>query len=175
MERLTDQFGRHLHYLRISLSYRCNFRCIYCMPPEGIKLLPRAEVLTLEEIDRLARIFVSLGVNKIRLTGGEPLLRKRIVYLVSSLSRLDGLGELGLTTNGSFLATLAAPLKEAGLNTVNVSLDSLDRQRFARITLRDELPEVLSGVTRALEAGLEVKINAVALSDLTREEVIHFF
>ncbi|MBI2340933.1 MAG: GTP 3',8-cyclase MoaA [Deltaproteobacteria bacterium] len=174
MTVLHDSYARNLTYLRISLTDRCNFRCVYCMPPEGIKLLPRAEVLTLEEIERLARIFVSLGVNKIRLTGGEPLLRKRIVYLVSSLSRFDGLRELGLTTNGSFLADLAFPLKEAGLNTVNVSLDSLNRERFARITLRDELPEVLSGVTRALEAGLAVKINAVALSDLTRDEVVHF-
>ncbi|MBI4411954.1 MAG: GTP 3',8-cyclase MoaA [Deltaproteobacteria bacterium] len=174
MERLTDQFGRSLHYLRISLTDRCNFRCVYCMPPEGISLLPRAEVLRIDEFERLARIFVSLGINKIRLTGGEPLLRHKIVALVAALSHIDGLNELGLTTNGSLLAPLAQPLKEAGLASVNVSLDSLDPERFSRITLRDEFPVVLEGIGQALKAGLKVKINVVVLDSLTKEEVIAF-
>lgn len=174
MEHLADQYSRRLSYLRISLTDRCNFRCVYCMPPEGIQLLPRAEVLTLEEIERLARLFVSLGVRKIRLTGGEPLLRKRIVYLISSLAHLEGLNEIGLTTNGSFLAPLASELKAAGLATVNVSLDSLDRERFAKITLRDELPQVIEGIRSALQAGLKVKINVVVLDDFTPREMIGF-
>lgn len=171
---LIDSYNRQLTYLRISLTDRCNFRCVYCMPPEGISLLPREEVLRMEEFEQLGRIFVSLGVNKIRLTGGEPLLRKKIVSLVASLSSLPGLSEIGLTTNGSFLAPLALPLKEAGLTSVNVSLDSLSRLRFHKVTLKDEFDEVIYGITRAVEVGLKVKVNVVALSDLTQKEVGDF-
>lgn len=174
MNHLTDQFGRYLHYLRISLTDRCNFRCTYCMPPEGISLLPREDVLRLEEFERLVRVFVSLGVDKVRLTGGEPLLRKKIIALVASLARIDGLTDVCLTTNGSLLAPLADELKQAGLKGVNVSLDSLDPKRFSRITLRDEFPKVMEGITQALKVGLKVKLNVVALSDLGKNEVISF-
>ena len=171
---ITDSFGRHLAYLRISLTDRCNFRCLYCLPPEGVSLVPREELLTLEEIERLSRIFVSLGVTKIRLTGGEPLLRKRVVSLVAALSGIEGLIHLTMTTNGSLLAPLAGDLKEAGLGSINISLDSLSRIRFARITRSDHWHEVMYGITQALSAGLAVKINVVAVSDLSREEVLNF-
>lgn len=174
MTRLADSYHRRLNYLRISLTDRCNFRCVYCMPPEGINLLPRSEVLTIEEIEKLVRIFVSLGVTRVRLTGGEPLLRKKIVGLINSLSRLEGLTDLNLTTNGFLLAPMATFLKEAGLTGVNISLDSLDRERFKKIALYDGLEQVKSSVARSLTAGLKVKINTVALADLSRREVRQF-
>lgn len=171
---LIDSYNRKLDYLRISLTDRCNFRCTYCMPPEGISLLPKDDILSLEELERLARIFVLLGTRKIRLTGGEPLLRKGIVSLVANLSQLSGLNELGLTTNGSLLAPLVQPLKEAGLNSVNISLDSLNRLRFQHVTRVDAFEEVFNGIQTSLAAGLKVKINAVAMNDLGEREVKGF-
>lgn len=172
--KLIDSFNRTLDYLRISLTDRCNFRCLYCMPPEGIPLLPKQDILTIEEFERLTRIFASLGVRKIRLTGGEPLLRKKIVALTSALSHIEEIDEVNLTTNGSLLAPLPTVLKEAGLHGVNVSLDSLSRIRFQKITRADELFEVTYGITEALKAGLKVKLNVVALNDLSKKEVLSF-
>lgn len=174
MTKLTDSHGRSFNYLRVSLTDRCNFRCLYCMPPEGISLHPRKDILRIEEIEKLIRIFVSLGVDRVRLTGGEPLLRKKIVSLVAALSHIEGLSEVNLTTNGALLAPLAASFKEAGLSGINVSLDSLNRARFKKITLRDELNEVLYGITKAAQAGLKLKINVVALSDMTQKEFLSF-
>lgn len=174
MTCLVDSYNRRLDYLRISLTDRCNFRCLYCMPPEGIPLLPKKDILSIEEIEKLVRIFVSLGVSRVRLTGGEPLLRKKIIGLVDSLSRVGGLTDINLTTNGSLLAPMAASLKEAGLTGVNISLDSLDRQRFKKIALYDGLDSVVSGLVQSLTVGLKVKINVVALADLAREEVKNF-
>lgn len=164
---VQDQFNRPFRDLRISVTDRCNFRCPYCMPAEifgdRYEFLPRSELLTFEEIARLARLFVKLGVRKIRLTGGEPLLRSGLEQLVALLARIDGVQDLALTTNGYFLASKAAALKEAGLKRVTVSLDSLDEEVFKRMNGRGYSPDrVLRGIQKAEEVGLQpIKINAV--------------
>ncbi|HEX4635025.1 MAG TPA: GTP 3',8-cyclase MoaA [Rhizomicrobium sp.] len=165
MHGLTDPFGRTVSYVRVSVTDRCNLRCTYCMSEE-MRFLPKAQLLTLEEMDRVCRVFVSRGVRRLRLTGGEPLVRRGIMDLVRSLSRhLDSgaLDELTMTTNGVRLREFAAPLKDAGVRRINVSLDSLDRATFARIARSDCLDQVLDGIAAAQDAGLKVKINAVAL------------
>ncbi len=169
---LIDPFGRRIDYLRISVTDRCDFRCVYCMP-EAMTFLPRAEVLSLEEIDRLASAFVARGTRKLRLTGGEPLVRRGVVDLVRSLARHlgHGLDELTMTTNGSQLARFASDLAAAGMRRVNVSLDTLDPDRFARITRWGRLPQVLEGIAAAQAAGLHVKINMVALKGVNDDEI----
>jgi cyclic pyranopterin phosphate synthase len=172
--RLVDPFGRAIAYVRLSVTDRCNFRCVYCMA-EKMKFLPHAEVLRLEELDRLCAIFVALGVTKIRLTGGEPLVRRGVMTLFQSLSRLlraDALDELTLTTNGSQLARHADELAACGVKRVNVSLDTLDAATFAAISRRGALSDVLAGVEAADRAGLKVKINAVAQKGLTEENAV---
>lgn len=162
---LIDGFGRRIDYLRVSVTDRCNLRCVYCMP-ERMTFLPRSEVLTLPELDRVCSAFVRRGVRHLRLTGGEPLARPGFLDLVGSLSRhLDSgaLEELTITTNGVLLAEFASPLARAGVRRVNVSLDSLDRRTFARIARADRLGQVLGGIAAAKHAGLKVKINTVAL------------
>ncbi|MFH1018833.1 MAG: GTP 3',8-cyclase MoaA [Pseudomonadota bacterium] len=171
---MRDAFGRTVDYLRVSLTENCNFRCLYCVPPEGVAFAEEKDLLRADEIVRLAKIFVHLGIRRVRLTGGEPLLRTDILPLVHALSLFKGLEDVALTTNGSLLAPLARPLKEAGLTTVNVSLDSLDRERFRKITARDRFDDVFAGLQEALKASLRVKINVLALSDLSREEVLAF-
>ena len=160
---LTDRFERRIDYLRISLTDRCNYRCTYCMPEEGVAVRPRAEILTFEEIERLVRVFVTVGVRRLRLTGGEPTVRKDMVQLVGRLARVPGIDEVVMTTNGHLLADLAAPLAAAGLAEVNVSIDTLDRNRFRAITRRGDLDRVVAGIDAAIAAGLGVKLNAVAL------------
>jgi cyclic pyranopterin phosphate synthase len=170
---LVDPFGRRITYLRLSVTDRCDFRCVYCMA-EHPSFLPKAELLTLEELDRVASAFVARGVRKIRLTGGEPLVRRGIMQLVTSLSRQlasGALDELTLTTNGSQLQRYAAPLRAAGIRRVNVSLDTLDADRFARITRGGRLGDVLAGLDAAQAAGLSVKLNAVALRDENEDEL----
>ncbi len=169
---LIDPFGRRIDYLRISVTDRCDFRCVYCMP-EAMTFLPRAEVLSLEEIDRLASAFVTRGTRKLRLTGGEPLVRRGVVDLVRSLARHlgNGLDELTMTTNGSQLGRFAGELAAAGMRRINVSLDTLDPDRFARITRWGRLPQVLEGIAAARTAGLHVKINMVALRGVNDDEV----
>jgi cyclic pyranopterin phosphate synthase len=165
MPRLIDRFGRRVDYVRVSLTDRCNLRCVYCMS-QDMTFLPKAELLTLEELDRLCTAFVRRGVRHLRLTGGEPLMRRGMMDLVRRLSRhLDSgaLEELTLTTNGVRLREFAPGLAAAGVRRVNVSLDSLDRATFARITRGDVLPQVLDGISAAQDAGLKVKINTVAL------------
>jgi cyclic pyranopterin phosphate synthase len=165
MPRLIDRFGRRVDYVRVSLTDRCNLRCVYCMS-QDMTFLPKAELLTLEELDRLCTAFVRRGVRHLRLTGGEPLMRRDMMDLVRRLSRhLDSgaLEELTLTTNGVRLREFAPGLAAAGVRRVNVSLDSLDRATFARITRGDVLPQVLDGISAAQDAGLKVKINTVAL------------
>ena len=172
--RLVDPFGRAITYLRLSVTDRCNFRCVYCMA-EKMTFLPHAEVLRLEELDRLCGIFVGLGVRKIRLTGGEPLVRRGVMNLVHSLSRRLGaaeLDELTLTTNGSQLARYADELAACGVKRVNVSLDTLDAATFAAISRRGALSEVLAGVEAADRAGLKLKINAVAQKGLSEESAV---
>jgi len=163
--RLIDGFGRAVSYLRVSVTDRCDLRCVYCMA-EHMTFLPKAEVLTLEELDRLASTFVGLGVRKLRLTGGEPLVRKGIMELVESLSRhlkAGALDELTLTTNGTQLAQYAERLAAAGVKRINVSLDTLKPDLFRRLTRGGDVAKVIGGIDAALAAGLQVKINAVAL------------
>lgn len=172
---LIDRFGRKHDYLRISVTDRCNFRCTYCMPHEDVDWTPRSEILSFEEIERSARLFVSLGVNKIRLTGGEPTTRKGLVDLVQRLSNIEGLDHLLLTTNGDALPTLASPLRQAGISGVNISLDTLRSDRFFEITQRDKLDHVLKGIETALSVGFEtVKINVVVMSGVNDDELCDF-
>jgi cyclic pyranopterin phosphate synthase len=169
---MIDPFGRHISYLRVSVTDRCDFRCVYCMA-EDMTFLPKAEILTLEELDRLCSTFVRLGVKKLRLTGGEPLVRKNIMYLFRVLSRhleSGALDELTLTTNGSQLAKYAQELKTLGVRRVNVSVDTLDPQKFAAITRWGRLDKVQEGLAAAKAAGLQIKINAVALKDVNEAE-----
>lgn len=170
---LVDMFGRRVTYLRLSLTDRCDFRCVYCMS-DNMQFLPRDEVLSIDELDRLASVFISLGVTKLRLTGGEPLVRKGAMDLFHRLSRhlrSGALKELTLTTNGSQLARYADELAQLGVRRVNVSLDTLDPDLFRAITRRGSLHDVLNGVQAAQDAGLRVKLNAVALAGITDREV----
>jgi cyclic pyranopterin phosphate synthase len=169
---LVDQFRRRISYLRLSVTDRCDLRCAYCMP-ERQTFLPRSEVLSLEELHQLALGFIARGVTKIRLTGGEPLVRRDMIELVRALGRQigDGLEELTLTTNGTQLATFADDLAAAGVKRINVSLDTLDRAGFAALARRDSLPQVLEGLEAAKAAGLKVKINTVALKGVNEAEL----
>jgi len=169
---MIDPFGRSITYLRVSVTDRCDFRCVYCMS-EDMSFLPKAEVLTLEEIDRVASAFVRLGTRKLRLTGGEPLVRRNVMSLVRALGRhlkTGALDELTLTTNGSQLARYAGELKEAGVKRVNVSLDTLDPAKFTAITRWGKLDQVLEGISAAQNAGLDIKINTVALKGVNDDE-----
>ena len=173
MRPLEDRFGRVHTYLRISVTDRCNYRCVYCMPAEGLNWLPRADVLQYEEIARLVRIFAGLGIRKVRLTGGEPTLRADLPRLVRAIAETPGITDLALTTNGHTLARLAPRLAEAGLRRINVSLDSLDPARFRALTRGGELARVLEGIDAARAAGLRpVKINAVVLRGENDDEVL---
>lgn len=170
---LIDPFGRTIDYLRISVTDRCDFRCVYCMP-EAMTFLPRADVLSLEEIDTIASAFVARGTRKLRLTGGEPLVRRGVIDLVRSLARhlaSGALDELTMTTNGSQLRNFAKDLAAAGIRRINVSLDTLDEAKFAKITRWGRLPQVLDGIAAAQEAGLALKINMVALNGVNDDEI----
>jgi GTP 3',8-cyclase len=170
---MTDPFGRTISYLRVSVTDRCDLRCFYCMS-EDMTFLPKADLLSLEELDRLCTAFIAKGVKKLRLTGGEPLVRRNVMSLVRSLSRhLDSgaLGELTLTTNGSQLSRFANELRDCGVRRINVSLDTLDPAKFKAITRWGDLDKVLAGIEAARAAGLAVKINAVALKNLNEEEI----
>ncbi len=170
---IVDPFGRAISYLRVSVTDRCDFRCVYCMS-ENMTFLPKGDLLTLEELDRLCSAFVARGVRKLRLTGGEPLVRRGIMTLVRALSRHLGdgtLDELTLTTNGSQLAKHAAELAECGVKRINVSLDTLDADKFRAITRWGDLDKVLAGIDAAQAAGLAIKINAVALKGVNEDEL----
>ena len=178
-EQLTDSFGRVHRDLRISVTDRCNFRCTYCMPAEGMQWLPRADVLTFEEIERIARVCVErFGIDSIRLTGGEPTVRAHLPILVAKVAalRVGGDGphvDVALTTNGATLRTVAHALVDAGLRRVNISLDTLRADRFVELTRRDELDHVLEGIDAAVEAGLHpVKVNAVVMRGVNDDEVV---
>ncbi|WP_421843776.1 GTP 3',8-cyclase MoaA [Marinobacter algicola] len=167
---LTDRFGRTVNYVRLSVTDRCDFRCVYCMAEE-MTFLPRQQVLTLEEIAQVAKTFVSLGTEKIRLTGGEPLVRRGILELVKEIGTL-GLRDFAMTTNGSQLPTMAEPLRKAGLKRLNISLDSLDAEKFSRITRTGRLAQVLEGIDAAKEAGFEgIKLNTVVMKGGNDQEV----
>ncbi|MCF2523084.1 GTP 3',8-cyclase MoaA [Bradyrhizobium sp. G127] len=170
---MIDPFGRSISYLRVSVTDRCDLRCFYCMS-EDMTFLPKSDLLTLEELDRLCSAFIAKGVRKLRLTGGEPLVRRNVMSLVKSLSRhLDSgaLDELTLTTNGSLLEKFAAELKDHGVRRINVSLDTLDATKFREITRWGDLNKVLRGIEAARTAGLKVKVNAVALKNLNEDEI----
>jgi cyclic pyranopterin phosphate synthase len=170
-----DPFGRNINYLRISVTDRCNLRCIYCMPPEGVPQISHNEILSYEEIWTVVRAAAELGINKIRLTGGEPLVRAELPNLVRMLSQIKGIEELLLTTNGTFLKKYALELKQAGLSRVNVSLDTLKLDKFRYITRLGELKTVLEGIKAAKEAGFEpVKINTVIMWGINDDEVLDF-
>lgn len=167
---MKDHFGRTIDYLRISLTDRCNFRCIYCMPEEGVASLPHEQILRIEEIARLIRIAAGLGIRSVRLTGGEPLVRKGVVDLVREASSTPGIENVSLTTNGVLLPKMADELKRAGLSRVNISLDTLDPAQFEYVTRRGKLQQTLDGIEAALEAGFDpVKINAVTVRSLNQD------
>ena len=171
---LIDPFARTIDYLRVSVTDRCDFRCTYCMS-ENMTFLPKAELLSLEELDRLCTSFIDLGVKKLRVTGGEPLVRRGIMSFFDSMSRhlkSGALEELTLTTNGSQLRRFAQPLADAGVRRVNVSLDTLDEKKFAAVTRWGRFAQVMDGIDAALEAGLKVKINAVALKGINDDEAV---
>ncbi len=172
-EPLVDAFGRRHTYLRISLTDRCNFRCVYCMPPEGVEWGPRETILSLEEIYRLSGLFAELGITKVRLTGGEPTIRKGFLDLVGHIASTPGIEKVLVTTNGSRLAKQARDLRERGLSGVTISLDSLNRSTFAKITRTDSLDVVLEGIDAALEAGIPtIKLNTVVMAGHNEGELL---
>ena len=169
---LVDKFGRRVDYIRLSVTDRCDFRCVYCMT-EDMTFLPRAQILSLEELYQVARAFTELGVKKIRLTGGEPMVRSDVMSLINRLGKLPGLEELLLTTNGAQLDKYAVPLKEAGLSRINISIDSLDAERFRRISRVGKLKKVLAGIDAARRAGFDrIKLNSVIMRGYNEDEVI---
>jgi cyclic pyranopterin phosphate synthase len=171
---LVDGWGRVHTYLRISVTDRCDLRCVYCMPPDGIAKRPRADLLTFDEIERVARLCARLGVTKIRLTGGEPLVRRDLPDLAARLAVLPGLGSLGLTTNGVRLRAHAAALRAAGVTHLNISLDTLRPERFERIALRGHFDEVMAGIEAALAVGFaRVKVNMVVMGGVNDDELAH--
>src|SRR3974390_1010583 len=172
---MIDPFGRHITYLRVSVTDRCDFRCVYCMA-EHMSFLPRRDLLTLEELERVSLAFIRKGVRRIRITGGEPLVRRDVISLLRNLGRrlgAGGLDELTLTTNGSQLEKFAGSLRDAGVRRVNVSVDSLDANRFRAITRWGELSKVMAGIAAAQKAALAVKINLVALRGINDDEIPH--
>jgi GTP 3',8-cyclase len=172
---LVDKFKRRIDYLRVSVTDLCNLRCVYCRPPQGVKLLTHDDILRYEEILTIVRVARDLGIRKIRVTGGEPLVRRGVINFIKSLAELDGIDDIGLTTNGIMLSNMAEDLWKAGLRRVNVSLDSLRRDTFAEITGSDMLSNVLEGIGKALEIGFDpVKINVVLLRGLNEKDVLNF-
>ncbi|XP_023168125.2 molybdenum cofactor biosynthesis protein 1 isoform X2 [Drosophila hydei] len=171
---LTDSFGRHHTYLRISLTERCNLRCDYCMPAEGVPLQPKSQLLSTEEVLRLARIFVEQGVRKIRLTGGEPTVRRDIVEVVAQLKALPQLEHVGITTNGLVLTRILLPLQRAGLDSLNISLDTLRKERFEQITRRKGWERVIAGIDLAIQLGYRPKVNCVLMRNFNEDEICDF-
>ena len=175
MTGILDSFGRNINYLRISVTDRCNLRCLYCMPPEGVPQISHSEILSYEEIWTVVQAAAELGIHKIRLTGGEPLVRAELPKLVRMLSQIEGIAELSLTTNGTFLKKYALELKQAGLSRVNVSLDTLKADRFQYITRLGEMKDVFEGIEMAKKVGFEpVKINTVVMRGINDDEILDF-
>ena len=175
MTGILDSFGRSINYLRISATDRCNMRCIYCMPPEGVPQMSHSEILSYEEIRTVAQAAAELGVNKVRLTGGEPLVRAELPKLIKMLSQIDGIQELSLTTNGTLLKNHARKLKQAGLSRVNVSLDTLKEDRFQYIARLGKLKDVLEGIETAKKVGLQpVRVNIVVMRGINDDEILDF-
>ena len=175
---LTDSFGRHHRYLRISVTDRCNFRCVYCMPQDGMSWMPKNDILSYEEITRLVGVFAKMGIESIRISGGEPTIRADITQLISSLSEIEGITDLSMTTNGHTLEKMSVELAEAGLNRINLSIDTLKKDRFKKLTRGGNLDRVLRGLDKALAAGIQpIKLNAVLLRGENEDEIldlVHF-
>ncbi len=169
---LIDNHGRKINYLRLAVTDRCNLRCFYCMPEEGIDWLARKELMTYEEMLRICALLIKMGIEKIRITGGEPFVRKDIMPFLTELSKLSGLKELTLTTNGVLTAPVVPELKKLGIRSVNLSLDTIDRNRFFAITRRDELPQVLETMDQLLRHGIDVKLNAVVMEGKNTDDII---
>jgi len=169
---LLDNHKRIINYMRLAVTDRCNLRCFYCMPEEGNEWLSRKDLLSYEEIMRISSLLVGMGIEKIRITGGEPFVRKDIMSLLADLSRLEGLHQLTITTNGVLTAPIVPELKKLGVNTVNLSLDTLDRERFLNITHRDELPKVLQTLEELLKYDFDIKVNAVVMEGKNIEDII---
>jgi GTP 3',8-cyclase len=170
---LVDTFGRAHDNLRISVTDRCNIRCFYCMPETGVQFMGRREILSFEEIERFVRVAVRLGIRKLRITGGEPLVRRDLPVLIRKLVAIPGIQDLALTTNAVLLGEMAEPLYAAGLRRINIHLDTLDRERFRHITRRDDLDKVVAGIETCLRLGYgPVKLNAVAIKDLTEHDIV---
>jgi molybdenum cofactor biosynthesis protein A len=174
MSVLTDRYGRTLNYLRLSVTDRCNFRCYYCMPEEGMQFVDRADLLRLDEMLRLSRIFCGAGVQKIRITGGEPFLRKDLPQFLTELAAIPGLNEISITTNGSLHERHLELLQKLGIRSINVSLDSLDPERFYHITRRDRFTAVYAGIEKMLQLGFEVKLNAVIAAGVNTGDILPF-
>ena len=170
---LVDRFGRVHRDLRVSVTDRCNIRCVYCMPAEGVEFRPHSAILTFEEIERFVRVAAGLGVSKLRITGGEPLVRRGILGLIEMLAGVPGITDLAMTTNGVLLAEYAQGLKAAGVQRLNISLDTLNREKFQQITRRDELTRVLQGIEAACRAGFQrIKLNALAIRGQTETDIV---
>jgi molybdenum cofactor biosynthesis protein A len=169
---LLDNHGRVINYLRLAVTDRCNLRCFYCMPADGIDWLSRKELMSYEEMHRLCSLLVKAGIEKIRITGGEPFVRKDIMSFLSGISKLNGLRELTITTNGVLTAPLVPDLKKLGIRSVNLSLDTLDRNRFFAITRRDELPQVMDTMDQLLRHGIQVKLNAVVMDGKNTGDIV---
>src|SRR5262249_9884300 len=172
---LKDSYGRAIRDLRISITDRCNFRCFYCMPQEAMEWQPKSEILSYEEIVTLTEIFVTLGITKLRVTGGEPMVRRDVESLIGRLAKIEGIEDLAMTTNAHFLRGPAQGLKDAGLQRITISLDSMTQDRFSLLTGRNELDRVLDGIDAALEAGLHpVKINCVSMRGINDDQAVRF-
>lgn len=172
MAALRDRYGRLHDNLRLSVTDRCNIRCFYCMPEEGPEYMQRSEILSYEEMEAFVRVAADLGVNKVRITGGEPLVRRDLPELIHKLARIPGIRDLALTTNAVLLESAAQPLKDAGLQRLNIHVDTLDRARFQQITRRDDLHRVQAGIDAALRVGFPVKLNAVAVKGLNEPDLV---
>jgi molybdenum cofactor biosynthesis protein A len=169
---LIDNHGRTINYLRLAVTDRCNLRCFYCMPEEGIDWLSRKEIMTYEEMLRICSLLIKMGIEKIRITGGEPFVRKDIMQFLTALSKINGLQQLTITTNGVLTAPLVPELKKLGIHSINLSLDTLDRNRFFAITHRDELPKVLQTLEQLLQHNIDVKLNAVVMREKNIQDII---
>lgn len=175
MDALYDSLGRHIHYLRVAITDRCNFRCQYCMPSSGVKWMEHDDILQYEELLRIIKAFACLGIDKVRITGGEPLLRKGLIPFLYQVTAISGIKEVAITTNGSRLEEYALLLKQAGVRRINVSLDTLVRERFQQITGQDGLHQVLAGIKKAWEVGFaSIKINMVVMKDFNSDELADF-
>ena len=170
---MIDRYNRKIEYVRISLTDRCNLRCRYCMPESGVTKMNHGDILTLEEVQRTVKVLAKLGIRKVRLTGGEPLLRRGIVELIDKLKAIDGIEKVMLTTNGVLLNKMAEDLIAAGLDGINLSLDTLDADIFNAITRRDSFAEVLSGLHKVIDSALEVKVNCVPIADINGDDVLN--